>query len=162
MVLNKTYGINFPFKPSQEGTYLSLTKTVKDEVRADLLHLILTRKGSRYYLPDFGTRMYEFIFEPMDGQTFEVIKDDIRTAVRKYIPNLEIENITISPYVDLDDTNESDITKLTFEEEPAEYQMFDIFRTAGQGVEEYTAKIKIEYSVTDSSFNTRDFIIINI
>lgn len=159
MVLNKTYGINFPFKSSQEGTYLSLTKNVKDEVRADLLHLILTRKGSRYYLPDFGTRMYEFIFEPMDGQTFEVIKDDIRTAVKKYIPNLEIENITISPYMESD---ASDITKLTFEEEPAEYQMFDIFRTAGQGVDEYTAKIKIEYSVTDSTFSTRDFIIINI
>ena len=37
------------------------------KIRADLLHLILTRKGSRYYLPDFGTRIYEFIFEPMDG-----------------------------------------------------------------------------------------------
>ena len=159
MVLNKTYGINFPFKESQEGTYLSLTKTVQEEVRADLLHLILTRKGSRYYLPDFGTRIYEFIFEPMDGTTFDAIKDDIRDAVKKYIPNLEIEQISIEPYTE-DET--TDITKLTFEEEPSEYQMFDIFRTAGQGVDEYTAKIRIEYSVTDSSFNTRDFIIINI
>jgi phage baseplate assembly protein W len=159
MVLNKTYGIKFPFKESQEGTYVSLTKTVQEEVRADLLHLILTRKGSRYYLPDFGTRIYEFIFEPMDGTTFEAIKDDIRESVKKYIPNLEIEQISIEPYTE---DESSDITKLTFEEEPSEYQMFDIYRTAGQGVDEYTAKIRIEYSVTDSTFNTRDFIIINI
>jgi phage baseplate assembly protein W len=159
MALNKTYGINFPFKSSQQGDYLSLTKTVDEEVRADLLHLILTRKGSRYYLPDFGTRIYEFIFEPMDGSTFESIKDDIRDSVKKYMPNLEIEDISIQPYTEDEST---DINKLTFEEEPSEYQMFDIFRTAGQGVEEYTAKIRIDYSISDTTFSTRDFIIINI
>jgi len=159
MALNKTYGINFPFKSSQEGSYLSLTKTVNEEVRADLLHLILTRKGSRYYLPDFGTRIYEFIFEPMDGSTFESIKDDIKQSVSKYIPNLDVENISIEPYTDSDTT---DINKLTFEDEPAEYQMFDIYRSAGQGVDEYTAKIRIDYSISDTTFSTRDFIIINI
>lgn len=159
MVLNKTYGINFPFKASQEGTYLSLTKTVEEEVRANLLHLILTKKGSRFYLPDFGTRIYEFIFEPLDGPTFENIKDDIREAVKKYIPNLEINEISIKPYSSED---KSDISSLTFDTEPSEYQMFDIYRTAGEGVDEYTAKIKIDYSVSDSTFNTRDFIIINI
>ena len=159
MVLNKTYGINFPFKASQEGTYLSLTKTVEEEVRANLLHLILTKKGSRFYLPDFGTRIYEFIFEPLDGPTFENIKDDIREAVKKYIPNLEINEISIKPYSNED---KSDISSLTFDTEPSEYQMFDIYRTAGEGVDEYTAKIKIDYSVSDSTFNTRDFIIINI
>jgi len=159
MVLNKTYGINFPFKSSQEGTYLSLTKNVEEEVRANLLHLILTKKGSRFYLPDFGTRIYEFIFEPLDGPTFENIKDDIREAVKKYIPNLEINEISIKPYSSED---KSDISSLTFDTEPSEYQMFDIYRTAGEGVDEYTAKIKIDYSVSDSTFNTRDFIIINI
>lgn len=159
MVLNKTYGINFPFKASQEGTYLSLTKTVEEEVRANLLHLILTKKGSRFYLPDFGTRIYEFIFEPLDGPTFENIKDDIREAVKKYIPNLEINEISIMPYTRED---KSDLSNLTFDTEPSEYQMFDIYRTAGEGVDEYTAKIKIDYSVSDSTFNTRDFIIINI
>ena len=80
--------------------YVTLTQTSEDEIRADLLHLILTRKGSRYYLPDFGTRIYEFIFEPLDGPTFDSIKADIRQAVEKYIPNLQINNITVEPYLD--------------------------------------------------------------
>jgi phage baseplate assembly protein W len=159
MVINKTYGINFPFRESQEGKYLSLTKEVKDEVRADLLHLILTRKGSRYYLPDFGTRIYEFIFEPMDGPTFDAIKDDIKSAVEKYIPNLQINDISITPYTDED---KGVVGELNMSELSTEYEMFDIFRTAGEGVDEYTAKVKIDYSVTDSTFSTRDFIIINI
>lgn len=96
MALSKTYGIKFPFKESNEGKYLSLTNTPEEEIRADLLHLILTRKGSRYYLPDFGTRIYEFIFEPMDGPTFDAIRSDIQTAVDKYIPNLQINDISIT------------------------------------------------------------------
>jgi len=61
MADGKTYGINFPFGQSQDGKYLSLSQTPEEEIRTDLLHLILTRKGSRYYLPNFGTRIYEFI-----------------------------------------------------------------------------------------------------
>jgi len=49
MAIKKTYGVNFPFRESTDGTYLDLTENVPEEVRADLLHLILTRKGSRYY-----------------------------------------------------------------------------------------------------------------
>ena len=79
-------------------TILALTKNCRREIRTDLLHLILTRKGSRYYLPDFGTRIYEFIFEPMDGPTFDAIKSDIQTSVDKYIPNLQINDILYHPY----------------------------------------------------------------
>ena len=59
----KTYGIAFPFNISNQGKYLRLTQTANDEIRTDLIHLLLTRKGSRYFLPDFGTRLYEYIFE---------------------------------------------------------------------------------------------------
>jgi len=148
MAVEKTYGIKFPFRESIDGKYLSLTDTVAQEIRTDLLHLILTRKGSRYYLPDFGTRIYEFIFEPMDGQTFDAIKSDIKVAVDKYIPNLQINDISIKPYSE--------------EDMDTEYEMFDIFRTAGEGVEDYTAKVKIDYSIKSNTFESRDFIIINI
>ena len=53
-----TYGLKFPFTQSYEGKYLGATETSDDEVRSDLIHLLLTRKGTRYFLPDFGTRLY--------------------------------------------------------------------------------------------------------
>ena len=74
MADGKTYGINFPFRQSIDGKYLSLSQNPDEEIRSNLIHLILSRKGSRYYLPDFGTRIYEFIFEPMDGASFEFDK----------------------------------------------------------------------------------------
>jgi phage baseplate assembly protein W len=159
MAVEKTYGIKFPFRESIDGKYLSLTDTVAQEIRTDLLHLILTRKGSRYYLPDFGTRIYEFIFEPMDGPTFDAIKSDIKVAVDKYIPNLQINDISIKPYSEEDRVP---VGQLNEEDMDTEYEMFDIFRTAGEGVEDYTAKVKIDYSIKSNTFESRDFIIINI
>ena len=73
-----TYGLDFPFADSTQGDYLALTETQYQQIRSDLLHLILTRKGSRYFLPTFGTRLYEYLFEPYDGLTFDAIEADIR------------------------------------------------------------------------------------
>ena len=148
-----TYGVNFPFRDSLQGKYLSLSQTSVEEIRTDLLHLILTRKGSRYYLPDFGTRIYEFIFEPMDGPTFEAIKSDIRYAVEKYIPNLTIKDISLTPYLDdLEAQGELNYEKLGG----------TVYKIPGKGTEEYTAKLRIDYSVDDKAFESKDFIIINI
>ena len=104
-----TYGINFPFRDSLTGDYLALTNTANQEIRADLINLLLTRKGARYYLPDFGTRLYEYIFEPMDGLTFDAIESDIRDNVEKYIPNLIINSITIEPLDKSEEADEDDI-----------------------------------------------------
>jgi phage baseplate assembly protein W len=98
MADGSTYGINFPFRDNPLGYYFSLSETTDQEIRSDLLHLILTKKGSRYFLPDFGTRIYEYIFDPFDGETFEAIKSDIQAQVDKFIPNLIINNIKYYDY----------------------------------------------------------------
>ena len=150
-----TYGINFPFRDSKNGDYLQLTEYQKDEVRAALLHLILTRRGSRYYLPDFGTRIYEFIFEPLDNLTFNAIESDIRDAIDKYMPNLIVNNITIEPATISDESPDGATVRL---EDDLPY----IFRVPGKGTADYTAKIKIDYSTDSATFAQSDFVIINI
>jgi phage baseplate assembly protein W len=149
-----TYGINFPFRDSVRGDYLDLTNTAGQEIRADLINLLLTRKGSRYFLPDFGTRLYEYLFEPFDGLTFDAIESDIRASVEKYIPNLLINKLTVEP---LNPEDEADDNAFT-----SNLPTSPVYRYPGKGTAEYTAKIKIEYSVQDSAFATSDFVIINI
>jgi phage baseplate assembly protein W len=62
MANGKTYGIQFPFVDSQTGKYMELTQYTAEEIRANLVHLLLTRKGSRYFLPDFGTSIIGIYF----------------------------------------------------------------------------------------------------
>lgn len=151
-----TYGINFPFRDSRRGDYLELTEFENQEIKADLIHLLLTRKGTRYFLPDFGTRLYEFIFEPFDTLTFDAIQSDIRDAVSTYMPNLLVNNISIVP---LDPAEE-----LTAETENniAGPGSISIYRFPGKGTAEYTAQVRIDYSNNKSTFGPSDFVIINI
>ena len=151
-----TYGLNFPFRDSRKGDYLQLTEFESQEIKADLIHLLLTRKGTRYYLPEFGTRLYEFLFEPFDGLTFSAIESDIRDAVSMFMPNLLLNNITITP---ADPQEEIDIAtgqNLVGTSESS------IYRFPGKGTSEYTAKIRLDYSTNGSTFGQSDFIIINI
>ena len=64
-------------------------------VKADLLHLLLTRKGQRLYKPDFGTDLMKFIFEPEDGLTLMGIKEEITKEVKTYLPQLQLDEILI-------------------------------------------------------------------
>ena len=45
---------------------------------------------------DFGTRLYEYVFEPLDGPTFSDIEAEIRESVDEYLPSITITNIEIN------------------------------------------------------------------
>jgi phage baseplate assembly protein W len=86
--------IDFPFRDSDNGFYFKMNKTDKDAIRADLLHLLLTNKGERLYLPEFGSDLKKFIFEPNDEITQEQIKDNLNQTIIRFIPNLLINDIS--------------------------------------------------------------------
>lgn len=147
-----TYGINFPFRDSFDGKYLDLSDYTNEEIRSSLIHLLLTRKGSRYFLPDFGTRLYEYIFEPLDGPTFNDIELEIKDSVEKYIPNLLVTSISVTAIATeegVDVTTNGNVENNTYD-------------LPGMSTREYTAKVRIDYSITSDVFNSKDFVIINI
>ena len=147
-----TYGMDFPFRDSLVGNFVKMTGTPEKEVRADLIHLLLTRKGSRYFLPDFGTRIYEYIFEENDVVTYNHIEDEIREGVKKYIPNLDINSIEIVS-AENDPTNNPS---------PNDEEDSRLFRVSDNPSKPYTARVKIDYTVNNGAFTSSDFVIINI
>jgi phage baseplate assembly protein W len=89
--------INYPFKDSPKGFFLDLTETDNRAIKADLLHLLLTRKGQRLYNPEFGTRLLEYIYEPYDELTFSDVKNEIDTAVKTYLPQVRLNDLAVEP-----------------------------------------------------------------
>ena len=92
---SKYININYPFKDSEKGFFLDLNSDDRAAIKADLMHLILTRKGQRLYNPNFGTDLLRFIFEPDDSLTLSAIKEEIKTVVKKYLPKLQINSINV-------------------------------------------------------------------
>ena len=147
-----TYGIDYPFRDSRKGDFLRMTESPEREVRANLIHLLLTRKGSRYYLPDFGTRLYEYIFDQNDNISFSLIEEEIRESIKKFIPNLDINSIVVI-------SAESDPERIKTVSEDEDERLF---RVSSDSTRPYTAKVKIDYTINNGPFSSSDFIIINI
>jgi len=90
-------GINIKFPINDDtvgGGLLKLNKTTKDALTSNLLLLLLTERGERYYMPNYGTNLLKYIFEPSDDITVNDIRDDLDESVSKYIPNLRITNVS--------------------------------------------------------------------
>ena len=96
MADGKFININFPFQDSDKGFLLDLNSNDNAAIKADIMHLILTKKGERLYLPEFGTNLLKFIFEPNDGFTHSEIKEEITQTIKKYLSNLVIDEVKIT------------------------------------------------------------------
>jgi len=147
-----SYGITFPFRESFNGKFLDLSDYANQEIRSNLIHLLLTKKGSRYFLPEFGTRLYEYIFEPLDGPTFAQVESEIRESVELFLPNVLITNINIT------DASSGLEDKGNFVNSDGE----KVFKVTNISELEHTAKVRIDYRITSDAFETQDFIILNI
>jgi phage baseplate assembly protein W len=91
----KYINIIYPFRDSPKGFFLDLSQSDSDAIKSDLMHLVLTRKGQRLYNPDFGTDLLKFIFEPNDSLTLAGIKTEMTTVIKKYLPKLHIDEISV-------------------------------------------------------------------
>ena len=63
-------------------------------VKADILNHILTNKGERVRLPNFGTRIPTLQFEQNDADTLAIIEEDIRDVIM-YDPRVELTDIRL-------------------------------------------------------------------
>ena len=96
-------------------------------VKLDLLNHIFTAKGERVMMPDFGTRIPDLPFEPLDEITLDILEEDLR-FVFNYDPRVRLLDLLIQPdydrntvtayarllYLELDITDNLDIN-LQFE-----------------------------------------------
>jgi len=92
-----TYNIKFPLNDNlSTNTYFLMTQVTKEAFSSDLLLLLVTQKGERYYEPDYGTDLLKYIFEPNDNITATDVEAEIKNTVSKYIPNLKIDKINFN------------------------------------------------------------------
>ena len=98
---NKAIGVSIPFNG---GGVFKSTFSTKDQIKSNLINLLLTYKGERVLNPQFGADMPRLLFEPINNETLLKIENQIVTSVSTYIPEITITNIEITP-----DTNKNTI-----------------------------------------------------
>ena len=97
----RSFNIKFPLTDDKElNTYFKMNYVTKDVYASDLLLLLLTEKGERYYEPDYGCSLMKHLFDPNDETTTGEIEKDIKDTVKKYIPKLTINSVNFKTYED--------------------------------------------------------------
>jgi phage baseplate assembly protein W len=89
------YRSKFRGYSSVETSFLSPTRYDLDLARQDLLNHFHTRKGERVMLPEFGSIVWDLLFDPLDERTKYLIDQDVRSII-KNDPRWQLENISIS------------------------------------------------------------------
>ena len=89
----RTYiGLSFPLRRDKFHDF-AMTKNSLEQAQHNLKNLLLTFPGERVGQPEFGSRLTELCFEPMNDDLREKIDGEIRRAVSKWLPYIIIKNI---------------------------------------------------------------------
>lgn len=99
------------------------TLTDFDLVKQDLYNHFHIRKGQKLMDPNFGTVIWDMLYEPYTESVRDIIKEDIR-RILSYDPRLGIENIKLTEMITgilveikvrYLPTNQVDVLRINFE-----------------------------------------------
>ena len=99
----KKNGIHGPYSSFEE-------EEVAQSLHQDLEILLKTIPGEWPMRPDLGVGIQKFLFESPTDPDFLVVKNKIKTQVKKYLPTIQITNVQIRTDPDLIDVNQAYIT----------------------------------------------------
>jgi len=67
-----------------------------NQVKSDLLVLLLTEPGERVMLPTFGTPLKQFFFEQNDSVIVERVREAIANSIRTWEPRIAVTAIDVT------------------------------------------------------------------
>ena len=88
----KALGIRLPF--ASFGNPFILNYTTKDQVKSNIINVLLTNPGERINEPLFGVGIYDQIFKQEVNS--ETLKARIQKQTELFVPEVKIENLEIS------------------------------------------------------------------
>ncbi len=101
---NIVIGVSLPF--NAPGVF-NKTYSTKDQIKSNLINLLLTDKGERIMNPEFGADLRRSLFDNITDSNIELLKLKIVDAINIFIPEIELGTVDI---VANPDYNTLDIT----------------------------------------------------
>ncbi|MET0144919.1 MAG: GPW/gp25 family protein [Ilumatobacteraceae bacterium] len=88
-------GILFPLRVDQSGS-IALGHGASD-IDASIRMAIVTAPGERVMRPQFGCRIWDLLFEPINANTLGLMAEAVRDTVSQWEPRVDLEDLDIEP-----------------------------------------------------------------
>tara|TARA_R110002110_G_scaffold29921_1_gene106154 strand:- start:126 stop:626 length:501 start_codon:yes stop_codon:yes gene_type:complete len=112
-----------------QATYFGKS-TGQELIKNNLQQLIKTEKGERVMLPDYGLALKKYVFEPLDETTYELLKQDILSNIRKYFSIAKVIKLSVLADPNSVDSNQL-LINLTIQILDESLDIFDIEAKVG-------------------------------
>ncbi len=90
-------GITFPMRVDQSGSIAMGAGA--DDIDANLKVVLITAPGERVMRPQFGCRIWDLVFEPINANTLGLMGEAVRDAVGQWEPRVDLLDVEVSPDV---------------------------------------------------------------
>ncbi len=87
---NIAVGVSLPYNGS---SVFNSTYTTQEQMKSNMLNVLLTEPGERIFKPDFGVGLRTYLFENFTDK--EDLTDRIKDQVNKYVPQVELTGVNI-------------------------------------------------------------------
>jgi phage baseplate assembly protein W len=94
---NIVIGVSLPF--NAPGVF-NKTYSTKDQIKSNLINLLLTDKGERIMNPEFGTDLRRSLFDNMTNLNSEILRLKIIDSINIFIPEIILGEVKIEPNFD--------------------------------------------------------------
>lgn len=95
-------GLSFPMRVDHTGS-IALSGGV-DDLDSAIRVIVSTAPGERLMRPAFGCRIWDLIFEPINGNTLGLMAFAVREAIAQWETRVEVENVEVVPDPDKEGT----------------------------------------------------------
>jgi uncharacterized protein len=96
-VANEFLGVGWSFPVAFDDTTHRLELAVHDDSIRQAIQIILeTARGERVMRPDFGCGLHERVFAINDSSTRGAVAEDVREALLKWEPRIEVLDVTVT------------------------------------------------------------------
>lgn len=95
-----------------------------DLIRRDLINHFNIRKGEKLMRPEFGTVVWDLLFEPLTEDVQQAITDDVKQVIN-YDPRITVEKMLVDSYdngilielnIRIKNSNQTDVLNLKFDQ----------------------------------------------
>jgi len=94
---NIVIGVSLPF--NAPGVF-SKTYSTKDQIKSNLVNLLLTDKGEHIMNPEFGADIRKSLFDNITDSSIELLKLKITDAISIFVPEVILGEISVIPDID--------------------------------------------------------------
>ncbi len=88
-------GFAFPIATNVQGS-IKLSSDAPN-IEESIKIILGTKLGERVYRPNFGCRLSELVFEPMNSQTLLLIRLYVEEAITMWEPRIILQNVITEP-----------------------------------------------------------------